>query len=123
MLTRNLVTLAHTGGALAKYLRVKWSGTALTVAAATERAVGTLADTVLSGDLKATVIPMSIGGARKFVAAGAFSVGADIYGAANGKVDDATGGGEVPIGIALEAASGDGSIVEVLITDELEAAA
>ena len=63
---------------------------------------------------------MSVGGARKFVAAGAFAVGADIYGAAGGKVDDAAGTANVPIGMALEAASGDGSIVEVLLISELE---
>lgn len=108
------VTLAHTGGALAKFLRVLWSGTALTAAAATEVEVGTLADTVLSGATKVAVIPRSIGGSRKYVAAGAFAIGANIYGAAGGKVDDVTGGGEVPIGIALEAATGDGSIVEVM---------
>lgn len=109
-----IVTLAHTGGALAKYLRVLWSGTALTAAGATEVEIGTLADTVLSGDLKAAVIPRSIGGSRKYVAAGDFAIGANIYGAASGCVDQDTGGGEVPIGIALEAASGAGSIVEVL---------
>jgi hypothetical protein len=120
MLTREIVTVAHDGDALAKYLRVKWDGAALNVAGAAERATGTLADTVLSGATKAAIIPMSVGGARKFVAAGAFTVGADIYGAANGKVDDAAGTANVAIGMALEASSGDGSIVEVLLIDELE---
>lgn len=123
MLTRQTASLIHDGTALAKYLRVKWSGAALAVAGAAERGVGTLADTVLTGDLKATVIPNSVGGCRKFVAAGAFAIGADIYGAASGKVDDAAGTANVPIGIAMEAASGDGSIVEVMLVDELEVAA
>lgn len=109
-----VITLPHDGTALAKYLRVKWSGTALAACSATEKAIGTLADTVLSGDTKAQVIPNNVGGSRKFVAAGAFAVGAKIYGAASGKVDDTTGSSEVEIGQAIQAATGDGSIVEVL---------
>lgn len=51
-------------------------------------------------------------GTRKMVAAGAFSVGAAIYGAAAGKVDDVSSGTQ--IGIALEAATADNDIVEIL---------
>lgn len=116
METRKPITLPHDGTALAKYIRVKWSGTALAACSGTERGIGTLADTVLSGDTKVTVIPWHP--ARKMVAAGAFAIGADIYGAASGKVDDTVTTNLV--GIALEAASGDGSIVEVLPVAELE---
>ena len=45
-----------------------------------------MADTVLSGDTKAQVIPCNVGGSRKYVAGGAFAIGAKIYGAASGKV-------------------------------------
>lgn len=110
-----IITLPHDGTALAKYLRVKWSGTALAAASGTEEAIGTLADTVLSGDTKAQVIPNNVGGSRKYVAGGAFAIGAKIYGAASGKVDDVVGS-NVEVGQALEAASADGSIVEVLPT-------
>lgn len=106
------VTLPHDGTALAKFVRVKWDGSALAACSATEKGIGTLADTVLSGATKAAVI-LNSGGARKFVAGGAFAVGAKIYGAASGKVDDVTGGGQVEIGQAIEAATGDNSIVEV----------
>jgi len=51
-------------------------------------------------------------GTRKMVAAGAITKHAIVYGAAGGKIDDTANGN--PIGIALEAASGDGSIIEVL---------
>lgn len=116
------VPMTHDGTALSKYLRVKWSGTALSACSATELGVGTLRDPVLSGDTKVAVVPRA-GGAKKFVAAGAFAVGADIYGAAGGKVDDTTGGGQVPIGIALEAATADGDIVEVLELTDTQVAA
>ena len=48
----------------------------------------------------------------EMVAAGAFAVGATIYGAAAGKVDDVSSG--TAIGIAMEAATADGDIVEIL---------
>jgi hypothetical protein len=115
MLTRNIPTLDHDGDALAKYLRVTWDGDALNAAGATAIGVGTLADTVLADDDKAAVIPWHVGGCRKMVAAGAFSKGDAVYGAAGGKIDDDSGSGaNVPIGYAMEDASGDDSIVEVL---------
>jgi hypothetical protein len=46
------------------------------------------------------------------VALAAISIGADVYAAANGKVND-VGGGRY-LGIALSAASGDGAVLEVL---------
>ena len=51
-------------------------------------------------------------GTQEATAAGAFSVGAVLYGAADGKVDDASSGSA--IGIALEAATADGDIVEII---------
>lgn len=51
-------------------------------------------------------------GTRKMVAAGALSISDILYGAADGKVDDAPTG--EPIGTALEAATADGDIIEVL---------
>ncbi|NIM61645.1 MAG: DUF2190 family protein [Acidobacteria bacterium] len=51
-------------------------------------------------------------GTRKATAAGAFSIGATIYGAASGKVDDAISG--TAFGLALEAATADGDIVEII---------
>lgn len=110
------VTLAHDGTALGKYLRVKWSGTALSVCANNEKAIGTLEDDVLSGETAASV--RLFGEVRRMVAAGAFAVGADIYRAAGGKVDDAVVASQ-DIGQALEAASGDGSEVEVVVLNAL----
>ena len=51
-------------------------------------------------------------GTRMVTAAGAFAVGATLYGAIDGKTDDAVSGSA--IGVALEAATADGDIVEVL---------
>ncbi len=58
------------------------------------------------------VVPYNKTGTMEMVAAGAFSIGADIYPAAGGKVDDVIAGSK--IGTALEAATGDGDIVEIL---------
>lgn len=61
---------------------------------------------------KAPYLTRNASGSRKIEAAGAFSAGAYLYGAADGKIDDAVSG-EVQ-GIALEAASADGDIIEML---------
>jgi len=47
-------------------------------------------------------------------AAGAFAVGAALYGAAAGKVDDVIAGSI--IGYAVEAATADGDIVKIIVT-------
>lgn len=98
--------------ALAPYLRVKLSGGYLAAADATEDDIGTLSSRVLSTDTKGTVVLKNQGGTRKMVAAGAFSAHALVYGASGGKIDDVAN--ENFVGIALQAASGAGSIVEVL---------
>ncbi len=53
-------------------------------------------------------------GSTPMIAAGAFSANAILYPAASGKVDDDSTTGGRPLGIALQAASGSGSIVEVM---------
>ncbi len=116
MITRTgCVGLTHDGTALGKYLRVVWSGAVVSLAAATGIEVGTTENTIVAGGDDSTlvpVIPNGLGTARKYVAAGAFAKGANIYGAANGKVDDAVNARL--IGIALEAATADGDIVEIM---------
>ena len=52
-------------------------------------------------------------GTARFVAAGAFAYGAQVYGVAAGKVDDVAST-NLLVGTALQAASGDGAQVEVL---------
>ncbi len=107
--------------ALNPYLRVKYDATyGLVVAGAEDVELGTTNTThVVDGvgaSSVASVVDAKAPGTVKMVAAGAFDYGATVYGAANGKVDDVANGNV--IGIALQAASGDGAVVEVLRTKQ-----
>jgi hypothetical protein len=100
------------GAAIAKCLRVKLSAGKLAVAGAEEHGPGTI-ETAVFADLDPAAVRLwTAQGTRKVVAAGPFAVGADIYGAAGGKVDDVSN--SLYIGLALEAASADGDIVEAM---------
>ena len=98
--------------ALAPYLRVKITNSKLVAADDTDKEIGTLAGRVLAADDSAAVVPRNVEGTVKMVAAGAFSQFATVYGANGGKIDDVSNTNE--IGVAMLAASGDDSIVEVL---------
>lgn len=93
--------------ALGEALRVKLSGGYLVVAADNEDELGTLEQRVLSTDLSGTVLPLDEAGVRHFVASEAISENQVFYAAAGGKV--ATSGTLIR-GVALEAASGNGSV-------------
>ena len=97
--------------ALARYLRVKLSSGKLVVATAADDEVGTLDGAALAADDSVAVIPRGEAGVRKMVAAGAIAQYAEVFAAAGGKVDDS---GTLSRGIAMEAASGDGSEINVL---------
>jgi len=100
------------GAAIAQYLRVKLSAGKLAAAGATDADLGTIErDSFADGD-EVSVRLWNAPGTRKMVAAGAITQYANVYGASGGKVDDVSN--EKFIGIALEAATGDGSIIEVL---------
>jgi hypothetical protein len=99
--------------ALEPYLRVKLDGSnQLTAADATDEEIGTLSRRALAALDPAAVETPMVGCVYLMVAAGAFSVYARVYGAAGGKIDDVSN--ENYKGIALDAASGEGSIVRVL---------
>ena len=101
------------GAAIARYLRVKLSSGVLAVAAATDPDIGTIErETFADGDL-APVRLRNAQGTRKMVAAGAITLHANVYGAAGGKVDDVEN--ENFYGMALEAATADGDVIEVLL--------
>ena len=102
--------------AIGQYLRVKLSGNSQEVSAAgaTDDDIGTTGtETFTAGD-HVDVRLRSASGTRKMVAAGAVAIGADLYAAASGKVNDVRLLGARYVGKALQAASGDGSIIEVL---------
>lgn len=101
--------------AIAIHLRVKLNGSnklAVCGAGATEYEVGTMTRAATAADQIVAVRVPTAQGTTKMVAAGAFSQEAMLYGAASGKVDDVVNG--KPIGIALEAATANNDIVEVM---------
>lgn len=99
------------GAAIAQFLRVKLSSAKLAVCGAEDEGIGTTEEPSAADLDKVTVRLWNAQGTRRMVAAGAITKHATVYGAASGKINDAVNGN--PVGIALEAASGDGSIIEV----------
>lgn len=96
-------------GAISQFLRVKTPG-ALVVAGVADVAYGTLEKPALAAG-QATVRLRNAMGTRKMVASAAITAGNYVYAAASGKVGPT---GQLLEGIALEAASGDNSIIEVM---------
>jgi hypothetical protein len=76
-----------------------------------EQHVGITEYAVASGDLVAIKL-RNADGTHEMTAAGAFAFGAVLYGAADGKVDDASSGSS--IAVAVEAATADGDIIEAV---------
>lgn len=99
--------------AYARCLRVKLSAGVLALAGADDMEIGTLVDRA-EISAPASVRLQTASGTTQFVAAGTFSAGATLYGAADGKVDDVPSA--MRIGIALEAATGAGDIIEAMRT-------
>lgn len=100
----------------AKRLLQLSSGTVIhMVAAATSDPIGTSEFGGISGD-KIAVRTLSEDGTLEITAAGAISLGVDVYAAAAGKVQalPAAGGIYKKIGIAMEAATADGDIIEIM---------
>ncbi len=102
---------------LAQKLRVSVKAASTTVppeveiADATTHGIGTN-DYLTAVDQPCSVTLFGGGGSVEVVAAGAFAVGATLYPAASGEVDDAVSGD--PLGTALEEATASGDIVEML---------
>lgn len=108
-------------GALGQFLRVKLSSTvtingvaepALALAGAADWAaeIGTVEEQAFASGNVVPVRLRNAQGTRKLVAAGAISAGVAIYAAASGKISATASGPQ--IGISLQAASGNGSIIE-----------
>ena len=99
------------GAAIAQHLRVVLSSGVLAVAGATERMLGTMdRPSFASGD-KVSVRLRTAQGTRKMVASEAITAGNPVYAAASGKV---SADGSVLEGYALEAATTDGDVIEVM---------
>ena len=101
-------------GAVTAHARVKLRsgyGDQVQLAGAGEAFIG-VAEYAVADTEYVSVKLKSYPGTVEMIAAGAVTVGAAVYGAANGKIDDAASGNV--LGYALEAATADGDIIEVL---------
>lgn len=102
------------GGALALHARVKLAAGALALAGATDVEIGTTTrETFAAGDDVAVRL-RNAQGTCKMIAAAAIASGAEVNAKASGKIDDDAAASSVKIGTALEAATADGDIIEVL---------
>ena len=98
-----------TGEAIEAFCRVKVSGATVIYADAGQAGIGVVQEYKASGAM-ACIRMHEHGGTCKVRAAGAFAVGATLYGAADGEVDDTVVGS--PLYYALEAATAPHDIVE-----------
>lgn len=85
----------------------------VTTAGVAERPIGVALNAVDAAGEPVTVRMLNSQGTIKMKAAGAFAAAAAVYGRASGLIDDVSADSAVKVGIALEAASGAGSVVEV----------
>jgi hypothetical protein len=99
-----------TGEAINAFCRVKISGATVIYADAGAAGIGTVQEYTASGAM--ACIRLHGGGTHKVRAAGTFSAGATLYGAADGEVDDTVVGS--PLGYALEAATAAHDIIEMV---------
>lgn len=106
-----------TDSTLGQYLRVSVGTDGyLNVAGATDKDVGTTILPVLTSGVPASVRHRLTPGTCKFTVSEAVEVGDILYSAASGKVSDTdnTGSGGEIVGIAIEAATADGQIIEAI---------
>lgn len=97
--------------ALSQHRRVKLSNGVLAYAGSTDRELGTLEKPVVSGDETAAVRLRTAPGTQRMIASEAITAGDAVYAAADGKV---AASGTIQVGAALEAATADGDVIEVL---------
>ncbi len=98
--------------AIAKGTRVVLTAGVLAVAGLTDKELGVTMDRI-EANRHGAVRLRSASGTSQFIASAALSAGDDVFTAASGKVA-ASASTAYLIGEVLEAASGDGSLVEVL---------
>ena len=116
---RNFGPLTGTAGEdLAIFRRVKLSAGTLVYADAGEAHIGVTIDAVDSG-APVAYLPVNWPGVIQMTAAGAITAYADIYGAADGKIDDAAVG--TKIGVAMQAATADGDMIPAMAAGTMAA--
>jgi len=102
------------GAAIAQYARVKFSSGKVVEAGLTDRELGTAEQQAFaSGDIIAVRL-RTAQGTCKMIAIEVLSQGALLYTEASGKVQDTVQATSFLVGTALEAATANGDIIEVL---------
>lgn len=101
--------------AIAVHLRVKLDADGrVTIAGLAEKEIGTaITPAAAAGDVL-TVRLRSASGTHKMIAVEALAIGATVYTEAAGKVQDTAQATSFQVGTALEAATADGDVIEVL---------
>lgn len=117
----NHKTFTNGNTARSQYVRVVLTAGVLELASATQREIG-IATRRIEADVAGDVLLRTANGTVPMIAAGAIAAGAVVYTAASGKINDVQAAGAFRVGIALEAATADGDVIEIL-RDEVEAAA
>lgn len=103
------------GGAIAKNLRVKLLSTGkLAVAGISDKDIGVTENAAFAEDDDVTVRLRTAPGTHKVTVSEAVDAGAELYTAASGKVSDTYASGSYPYGVALEAATANADVIEVL---------
>jgi len=101
--------------AIAVHLRVKLdSDGRVTVAGLTDKDIGTALTPAFAAGEPISVKLRSGAGTHKMVAIEAMAIGATVYTETGGKVQDTAQATSFQIGTALESATADGDIIEVL---------
>lgn len=101
--------------AIAQHLRVKLdSDGRVTKAGLTDRDIGTAETAAYAAGDPISVRLRTASGTAKMVAIEAITVGSLVYSESDGKVQDTAASTAFLLGTALETASGDGSVIEVL---------
>ncbi len=101
--------------AIAQYARVKLdSDGKITTAGLTDKGIGVLRDESFAAGEKKAVKLNSAPGTMKMIASEAIAAGAEVYSEASGKVQDTAQATAYLVGVALEAATADGDVIEVM---------
>ncbi|MDD5566232.1 MAG: DUF2190 family protein [Candidatus Omnitrophica bacterium] len=119
MYTDNGVKTFTAGEALARARRVKLSsgyGTQVEYADAADDYIGVTLEAAASGEPVAVKLKRASPGTVEVEASVTTTAGATLYGAADGKVSVSSTGTD-KFGKGLEAASGDGAVIEALMDD------
>ena len=108
---RNSPVTLTAGEDLIAFRRVKISGSTVVYADALDHGIGVVQVAVDYSEDASSCIRLDVEGTCKMMASGVIAAGGDAYAATDGKV---AGSGTVEIGVALEASTANGDIIEVL---------